>query len=77
MDQFPVIKKGIYRHSKTAKEYEVLGIALQTETGDPLVIYRPTYNSEYELFARPYSMFVELVDINDTTVARFERIQND
>lgn len=54
---------GIYHHFKDAgKEYEVLGTAFHTETEELLVIYRPLYETEYELFARPVAMFLEDVD---------------
>lgn len=55
--------RGIYHHFKDpAKEYEVLGTAFHTETKELLVIYRPLYETEYELFARPVAMFLEEVD---------------
>jgi len=72
---FPTIKKGQYRHSKTGKLYEVLGVALQTETREPLVIYRPLYDNEYELFARPAEMFEEIVDLEGSLHPRFEFIK--
>lgn len=54
---------GIYHHFKDAsKEYEVLGTAFHTETEELLVIYRPLYKTDYELFARPVAMFLEDVD---------------
>ena len=74
MSGFPVIEKGVYRHNKKGKLYEVLGVALQTETDDPLVIYRPLWDSEYELIARPYSMFTEIVTIDGRSAPRFEKI---
>lgn len=76
MSNFPSIEKGTYRHSKKGQLYEVLGVALETETSEPLVIYSPLYKSEYELFARPYSMFIEKVEINGTLVPRFEKVEN-
>ena len=69
-----VIKKGTYRHTKSGKLYEVLGIALQTETHEQLVIYRPLYDNQYELFARPYDLVVELTLIDGQEVPRFEKI---
>lgn len=75
MTNFPNIKKGTYRHNKTGELYEVLGIALQTETDERLVIYRPLYDNKYELFARPYAMFTEPVDINGQMTPRFEHIE--
>ena len=68
-----VLNKGIYRHAKTSKEYEVVGVALQTETEEKLVIYRPLYaETDYELFARPYDMFIDSVVIDGTSRRRFE-----
>lgn len=67
------IDKGVYRHYKNEQLYEVLGVALQTETDEPLVIYRPLYDSEYELFARPLSMFTEKVEQDGKVVPRFDK----
>lgn len=54
---------GIYYHYKdTEKLYEVIGVGLHTETEEELVIYRPLYESEHALFARPVSMFLEEVN---------------
>lgn len=56
-------KKGIYHHFKDAsKEYEVMGIALHTETEEPMVLYRPLYETDQEYFVRPLAMFMEAVD---------------
>ncbi len=68
------IEVGIYRHSKSAKEYEVLGVALHTETNEQLVIYKPRYAAVFELFARPYDMFIEEVVIEGVVRPRFERL---
>lgn len=68
------MRLGKYRHTKSGNLYEVLGIAFQTETEELLVIYRPLYESEYELFARPYGMFIEQVVINGKQLPRFEEI---
>ncbi len=70
------IETGTYRHNKKGHLYEVLGVALQTETEEQLVIYRPLYESEFELFARPYGMFTEQVEIDGKMVPRFEKILN-
>ena len=71
------ITNGIYRHNKTGKLYEVLGVAHQTEGGEPLVIYRPLYESEFELFARPYDMFIEVVAIDGGLMPRFVKVPDD
>ncbi len=67
----PTLEKGSYRHVKSGRYYEVLGVAMQTETQDPLVVYRPMYSTKYELFARPYAMFAEQVEINGVLTPRF------
>jgi hypothetical protein len=68
------IKQGIYRHTKSGKEYEVLGIELETETNEKLVIYKTLYENDFQLFARPYRMFVEQTEINGSTQPRFTLI---
>ena len=71
------IEKGTYRHSKSGNLYEAIGVALETETSEMMVIYRPLYESEFELFARPYVMFMEKVTINGREVPRFERMSDE
>ena len=65
-----------YRHTKTGKLYQVLGTALHTETHEQLVIYQPRYDTDDEFFARPQSMFEEVVMINGKERKRFERIDH-
>ena len=47
----PTLEKGKYLHTKSGKYYEVLGVSLHSETHEPLVVYRPLYDTKYELFA--------------------------
>jgi hypothetical protein len=65
----PEIRLGRYRHYK-GTEYEVLGIAQQTETMQVLVIYRAT-SGDTRLWARPWAMFVEDIDVDGDLVPRF------
>jgi hypothetical protein len=51
--------KGVYRHFKGNK-YLVEDIAIHSETGEQLVIYRALDGGD--LYARPYDMFLEKVD---------------
>lgn len=53
---------GIYKHFK-GKFYIVEDIAIDTESGEKLVIYRPLYDDSTILYARPYKMFVSEVDV--------------
>jgi hypothetical protein len=63
---------GRYRHFKGG-EYEVLGVARHSETGERLVVYRPLYNDS-GLWVRPAAMFLEPVAVGETTVPRFTRL---
>lgn len=73
----PKLEKGIYRHSKSGQLYEVVGVTFHTENFEPLVIYKPLYKHEkYEMFARPYEMFVERIEIDGVTMPRFEKIND-
>ena len=60
---------GRYRHYK-GNEYTVIGIAKHSETEEKLVVYRAMYG-EGQLWARPLSMFLETVTVNDTAIPRF------
>jgi hypothetical protein len=70
------IKIGKYRHSKSGREYEVVGVAHQSETLEELVVYKALYHSaefgENALWVRPASMFLEKVLIEGKEVDRFE-----
>lgn len=64
------IKLGKYRHYK-GKEYQVIGVAKHSETGEELVVYKKLYD-DYALWVRPYLMFIEEVEVNGQKVPRFE-----
>jgi hypothetical protein len=63
------IETGVYRHFKGG-DYLVTGVAVHSETGEPLVIYRPLCG-DYQLTARPLKMFTETVERDGDTVPRF------
>lgn len=72
----PTAELGLYRHNKSGDIYEVVGTAAHSETHEPLVVYRPTYESKYQLFARPYEMFVDTVELNGEKKPRFEKLED-
>lgn len=64
------LKPGRYRHFKGG-EYEVIGLATHSETGEFLVVYRALYG-EGGLWVRPAAMFFGKVERNGKTINRFE-----
>jgi len=76
MQKYP--EKGRYRHFKGG-EYELLMIARNSETEEPMVIYRALYDApeDRKIWARPLSMWEEPVEKDGVTVPRFRRIDHD
>ncbi len=68
------ITPGLYTHFK-GKEYRVLSMAIHTETLESLVIYQALYG-EQKIWARPASMWNELVEKDGAQVARFQKKTN-
>jgi len=72
------LKLGKYKHYK-GKKYEVIGLALHSETLEELVIYRALYDSEEfghnALWARPKSMFLGTVNLDGKEIPRFRHIE--
>ena len=63
------LKAGRYQHYKGAF-YQVIDVAVHSETEESLVIYRALYG-EKGLWARPLSMFIESVKIDGEKKPRF------
>lgn len=66
------IKIGKYRHFK-GNEYEVIGVARNSETLEETVVYRALYGDK-ELWVRPAAMWNETVERDGKTFKRFEFI---
>ncbi|MEA4912559.1 MAG: DUF1653 domain-containing protein [Oscillospiraceae bacterium] len=66
------IVHGIYRHFK-GNLYEVLHVALHSETLEPMVVYRALYGDR-DVWVRPASMWNEEVDYEGETVRRFSYV---
>jgi len=73
------ITPGRYQHYKGG-EYEVIGVARHSETGEELVVYRQLYQSNYPrgtLWVRPKEMFLEEVEVEGEKVPRFRRVESE
>lgn len=68
----PETPPGRYRHYKGLL-YEVLGTARQSETLEPMTVYRALYG-ERGLWVRPAAMFSQEVVIDGVRQPRFVRI---
>ena len=68
------IPKGIYRHYK-GNRYEVQGLALHSETLEPMVIYKALYGTG-EIWTRPASMWNEEIDLPDGGKTRRFQMEN-
>lgn len=66
----PHIKPGRYRHFKGG-EYEVLGVAKDSESLQEFVVYRALYG-ERALWIRPAEMFCQLIERGGERRPRFE-----
>ena len=64
-----MLKTGLYRHFKGG-QYQVLGVAGHTETGEQLVVYRALYG-EHGWWVRPLAMFDETIERDGKTLKRF------
>lgn len=66
------LKLGLYRHFK-GNNYEVLAVAIHTETNEKMVVYKALYG-DGGVFVRPLDMFTETVEANGKRVNRFTYI---
>ncbi len=68
------LEPGVYIHYKSATmRYEVIGVGLETETNQPVVIYRPLYETSVKYWVRPYDMFVGTVSVDGKEIPRFRK----
>lgn len=63
--------QGIYRHYK-GNLYEVIGVALHSETKEQLVVYRALYGEKL-LWVRPLKMFIEKITIGNRSNKEIHR----
>jgi len=69
------LETGVYQHYK-GQYYEVIGIAMHTETEENLVVYRSLYGN-YDLWVRPLAMFQEQVVYEGKQMLRFTFVSRD
>ena len=72
------IQKGIYEHYK-GKNYEVIDVAIHSETLEPMVIYKALYRGDFPegtLWIRPLAMFKENISVNGKLVPRFKYLND-
>ena len=69
------IRPGRYRHFKGG-EYQVLGTARHTETGEEMVVYRALYGAG-GLWVRPADMWNEHVERDGYAGPRFALMEED
>jgi len=69
----PLRVGGRYRHFK-GREYRVLGVALDSETCEPMVVYQQLYGDK-SLWVRPVTMFTEYVLREECWIPRFAPVE--
>jgi len=69
-----MLETGIYQHYKGPR-YEVIGLATHSETEETLVVYRTLYG-DFDLWVRPYTMFIEEVEYQGKRVQRFRFVSS-
>lgn len=67
------LKLGIYKHYK-GKKYQVLGVAIHSETLEELVIYKALYGNKLT-WVRPINMFLGTVKVDGKQIPRFEFVK--
>lgn len=67
------VASGRYRHFKGGL-YEVVGVATDSETEEPVVVYK---SADGRLWTRSLAMFAEAVERDGVTRPRFERLDDE
>lgn len=69
------IKKGVYKHVKSGREYDLIAVGHDSDSLEEIVVYRGRYISEEfgpnPVWVRLLSSFLEEVEINGVKTPRF------
>ena len=68
------LETGLYQHYK-GNLYEVYMTAQHSETEEWMVVYKTLYGEE-GMWVRPYTMFVEKVDVDGQMTERFKKVND-
>lgn len=70
-----------YRHYKTQKLYEIIGLARHSETHEEMVVYKALYQCEEfgedQIWVRPKDMFFEHILYNGEHIPRFQSVNDE
>lgn len=67
---------GVYSHFKAGDLYKVIGLALDSNGDEWMVVYEPLYqNPSAPLFVRPLSEWGQIVEKNGEKIERFKKVQ--
>ena len=69
------MKLGIYAHYKGAM-YKVTNVVKHSETEEELVLYQCQYG-DYSWWVRPKTMFLESIEKDGASIARFKWIRDE